>query len=195
MRLISDRTEDPDLSENDRIQVWARRSLEGDRGAFEQLYRTMAEPLTRYLMPMLRSKSDTLDVVHDVFVRFWERRKRIALGGSARALLYTMCRNQALNRLKREKRSESMGDEDHQLPFDFNLETERESRHLASLLESWIRDLPPRRSEAFMLSRYHDLTHAQIGAIMNLSERTVNTHIHHALRDLRERVLRYETAS
>jgi len=191
--MIPSSSINPDSPGQDSIQLWASRSLNGDREAFAQLYRAMAEPLSRYLMPLLRSKSDTLDVVHDVFVRFWERRDRISLKGSARALLYTMSRNEALNRLKRDRRSESLDDD--QFPYSVEIDAEGEARHLAQLLQQWILELPARRSEAFMLSRYHDLTHAQIGAIMNLSERTVNTHIHHALRDLRERVEHHEAAS
>ncbi|MDX1531391.1 MAG: sigma factor-like helix-turn-helix DNA-binding protein, partial [Rhodothermales bacterium] len=41
---------------------------------------------------------------------------------------------------------------------------------------------------AFTLSRFHGLSHAEIAEVMGLSVRTVDTHIVHALRDLRLRL-------
>ena len=55
-------------------------------------------------------------------------------------------------------------------------------------IRRWIDALPARRAEAFVLSRDHGLKHHEIAAIMEVSERTVDTHILLALRDLRGRL-------
>lgn len=174
----------------------AIRALHGDRDAFGELYGIMVDPLSRYLYPMTASKQMTMDIIHDVFVRLWENRHRIVIKGSARALIYTMARNHAINALKRSNRSVSTDFESWEPSFEHHsVQPDAAQTEFAAILNTWIRELPPRRSEAFMLSRYHDLSHAQIGLVMNLSERTVDTHIQHALRDLRERVSRMEAES
>lgn len=174
----------------------ATRALQGDRDAFGELYDVLIDPLSRYLYPMTGSKDMTMDIIHDVFVRLWENRHKIIIKGSAQALIYTMARNHAINVLKRSNRSISTDFESWQPSFEHHsLQPDAAGTEFARVLNTWIQELPPRRSEAFMLSRFHDLSHAQIGLVMNLSERTVDTHIQHALRDLRERVTRLEAES
>jgi len=174
----------------------ATRALQGDRDAFGELYDVLIDPLSRYLYPMTGSKDMTMDIIHDVFVRLWENRHKIIIKGSAQALIYTMARNHAINVLKRSNRSISTDFESWQPSFEHHsLQPDAAGTEFARQLNKWIQELPPRRSEAFMLSRFHDLSHAQIGLVMNLSERTVDTHIQHALRDLRERVTRLEAES
>ena len=60
-------------------------------------------------------------------------------------------------------------------------------------LKQFIEELPPRRKEAFMLSRYDGLSHREIAVRMKLTPRTVNTHIVLALRYLRSRVEALQT--
>lgn len=120
----------------------------------------------------------------------WEERDTIHVRVSMEAMLYTMVRNRALN-FRRDRRREQP---------DVPAEEAAESRSAAAATDDdlalrqalyrWIDELPERRREAFMLSRFHDLSHAEIAEIMNVSERTVDTHILLALRSLRERLSR-----
>ena len=55
-------------------------------------------------------------------------------------------------------------------------------------LRMFIEQMPDRRREAFMLSRYEGLSHEEIAQVMKLTPRTVNTHIVLALKDLRNRL-------
>ena len=70
---------------------------------------------------------------------------------------------------------------------DSILENELHTEQLDIFFKQWIKELPPRRAEAFVLSRFHAMTNREIGEIMGLSKRTVDTHIVHALRHLRRR--------
>jgi len=184
---------DPIVSTMNELAI---RALQGDRYAFGELYDVLVDPLSRYLYPMTGSKDMTMDVIHDVFVRLWENRHKIIIKGSARALIYTMARNHSINVLKRSNRLVPTDFDSLEPSFQpFAVQPDSDAREFSRTLNIWIRELPPRRSEAFMLSRYHDLTHAQIGLVMNLSERTVDTHIQHALRDLKGRLSRLEAKS
>ena len=62
-----------------------------------------------------------------------------------------------------------------------------DSRLLEAHLKTYIEELPPRRRQAFMLSRFGGLSHKEIAETMGLTPRTVNTHIVLALRTLRSR--------
>ncbi|NNF03604.1 MAG: sigma-70 family RNA polymerase sigma factor, partial [Rhodothermales bacterium] len=133
----------------------------------------------------------------------WIRRESIRIRSSVRSYLYTAARNRAINVLKRDAR---------RIPTDWSRpgrtdvfpverpefvataqDPDSSGRELEKMLGTWISELPPRRAEAFLLSRYHDLSHADIARVMGLSERTVNTHVADALRDLRRKLEKSES--
>ena len=177
------------------------RTLRSDKEAFGLLYEAMVTPLSRYLIRMSGSKQLAMDVIHDTFVHLWSHRQTIQVHKSGQALLYTMVRNRYLNQRKREARSQSLSDEmdlvrakyTSSLSDSSGDKVDRDS--LASNIVKWIGMLPPRRAEAFLLSRYHALSHEEISRIMDLSERTVNTHIHHALKSLRAHLNDFQKVS
>jgi RNA polymerase sigma-70 factor (ECF subfamily) len=162
-----------------------------DREKFAELFDRFFTPLVRYARGITQDEDSAKDVVHDVFLKLWEKRGTIRAKASVTAMLYTMVRNRSLNTLRSMNRinrevsaSDAAGAVDER-------EHEGDVR-LGHRALQWIDELPARRREAFMLSRFHDLTHAEIARIMDVSERTVNTHILLALRSLRERLEEFE---
>jgi RNA polymerase sigma-70 factor (family 1) len=162
-----------------------------DRAAFTKIFRHFYAPLVRYARRLTGSAALADDVLQDVFAKLWEDRQRLAIRVSLKALLYTMVRNRALNLNRRKQWAAS--DAAAAEAFDRHgaepageqaLTAEDLRRHLYR----WIDDLPPRRREAFTLSRYHGLSHREIAGIMGVSERTVDTHILLVLRELRRRL-------
>ncbi len=167
-----------------------RRLQSSDREAFSQLFDSLHVPLVRYARRFTVDDATAYDLLQDVFVTLWERRRTLSIKSSIQAMLYTMIRNRALNLKRRDKwydREASVSDAeatDSTAPPDDVLE----AVGLANRLKVWIGQMPERRAEAFMLSRYHGLSHREIGTIMGVSERTVDTHILLALRELRARM-------
>ncbi|MBO6573946.1 MAG: sigma-70 family RNA polymerase sigma factor [Rhodothermales bacterium] len=155
------------------------RIQQSDREAFESAVTAYQDALYRYAAGIAGSASAG-DVVQDVFLKLWEMRESLSIRISLKALLYRMTRNRALNMRRKLRRVELPGE----LP-EPGAPDQESSQDLERLVREGIRAMPPRRSEAFLLSRYHALTHDQIARIMGLSVRTVQTHIVHALRDLR----------
>ncbi|MBT6597860.1 MAG: sigma-70 family RNA polymerase sigma factor, partial [Bacteroidetes Order II. Incertae sedis bacterium] len=75
-----------------------------------------------------------------------------------------------------------------------NLNDERlDAERLEQKLREWIEEMPSRRREAFMLSRFEGLSHEEIAALMNLAPKTVNNHIVLALQHIRSKLDRYKT--
>ncbi len=172
------------------MDALVRRLRHSDHEAYECIFQQMHEPLLKYVFRIMRDESLALDVLQDVFMKLWEKRGQLEIQVSLKALLYTMARNRALNiKRDRSKRScdveflEEGAWEDH----SSSAEQLVQAGQLDAYFRRWIDELPPRRAEAFALSRYHALSHKEIGAVMGLSKRTVDTHIVHALRFLRER--------
>ena len=163
-----------------------------DAAALTAAYRAYRGPLVRYACRITGDLAAAHDVVQDVFVKVWEAREALIVRSSFSALLYTMTRNRALNDHRRHARIAAgvdVEDADGEAAFLSGApdtpETALEADELGRHLRRGIDALPPRRAEAFTLSRFHALSHAEIAGVMGLSVRTVDTHVVHALRDLR----------
>lgn len=167
------------------------RLCQSDHSAYEEIFRTMQEPLLRYVYRITKDEGLALDVLQDVFLKLWEKRQEIEIKYSLKALLYAMARNRALNINRQNSRmtfeDAPAGDLSEKARSENRIENEMHTAQLNQYFKIWIKELPPRRAEAFVLSRYHALSHREIGEIMGLAKRTVDTHIVHALRHLRAR--------
>ena len=162
-----------------------------DPAVFTAVFRRFYTPLVRYARRLTGDGASASDVLQDVFAKLWEDRHRITVEVSLQALLYTMVRNRALNLRRRAHRHapdvdvQDLRDQAGEAPDGSD---DAEADELRRHLYRWVSELPPRRAEAFTLSRYHGLSHAEIAALMGVSVRTVDTHILLALRELRRRL-------
>ena len=136
------------------------------------------------------------DVVQESFIKLWTVRETLDSDRSIRALLYTIVRNRSFNarrlRTRRQQHVAMMevADMEERPMIEENMDTQK----LADLLHQWISELPPRRREAFQLSRFDGHSHEAIARIMNLTPRTVTNHIMLALQHLRDRLHQYRTS-
>jgi RNA polymerase sigma-70 factor (ECF subfamily) len=174
------------------FRVWCRRVRDGDRAAFEAVFRNLHGPLLGYAGRFLAA-DDTEggeDVVQDAFVRIWEGRERLDPDRSLKALLYQTVRNLALNRSRNSRTRAQLLAERYEAPMrsvpapDEGLSETR----LRERLTEWIDALPDRQKEALRLSRFDGLDHKEIAEVMGCSPRTVNNHLVKALRTIRERL-------
>ncbi len=160
-----------------------------DHDAYAALFKQMHKPLLRYIFRITKNEALCLDILQDVFMKLWEKRHQLEIRVSLKALLYTMSRNQALNALRGKNRTVEIEQLEYAEHVEFNssIENKLAADQLDSYFKSWVKELPPRRAETFVLSRYHGLSHHEISDIMGISKRTVDTHIVHALRFLKGR--------
>ena len=164
----------------------SRRLRSSDRRAFSELFELMHPRLLRYSWSFVHSEETARDVVQDVFLKLWQVRETINPERSLKALLYTMVRNLSLNKLRGAHNDTSPLPELGLVDTAPAIDDVLDAGILRAEISRCIDKLPYRRREAFVLSRFEGLTHAEIASVMNLTPRTVSTHIVLALRDLRK---------
>lgn len=177
-----------------RFVDWARRIRNSDASAFRELFEAVHVDLLRFAWRYTFDEEVARDLVQDALLKVWHVRGSLDENRSLRALLYVMVRNSALNyrRSRRDiERSREMGGQ-WEPEEDDRLDEKTDARMLELHLRAWIERLPDRRREAFVLSRFHGMTHEEIATLMRLTPRTVNTHIVLALKDLRARLAALE---
>ncbi len=175
---------DPDA----RFAEWSGRIRDSDQTALAALFRACFGDLRRYARSFGADESTADDLVQESFIRLWNRRKSVDPARSVRAYLCVTIRNLALNderRIRTRERIHSGMTPPVNAPTP---DLMADAHLLQSRLQDWIRDLPERRREAFVLSRFAGLSLHEIAAVMNVSAKTVEQHITHSLKELRRRL-------
>ena len=173
---------------------WTRRLRASDEKALDEVMHQMHPVLLRYAIQMVHDSDAAYDILQEAFIALWKARNTLDAEKSLKALLYRIVYTRSLN-YKRMKQREK---DAHSAMADM-LDTEPvsptqdlDATQLGELMHRWIAELPPRRQEAFRLSRFEGLSHQEIATVMNLSAQTVTKHIMLALQFLREQLNTYQ---
>ncbi len=176
------------LPTEDSFIRWSERLQSSDQRAFSELFEAMHVALLRYAWRFTGEQEAARDIVQDAFLKLWLIRTDVDPKRSLKALLYTMVRNLALNHKRAAQHTNGAFPEHDLYDPAPTADQQVEASMLDQRLRQFIEQMPARRREAFMLSRYEGLSHEEIAHVMNLTPRTVNTHIVLALKDLRNRL-------
>jgi RNA polymerase sigma factor (sigma-70 family) len=147
------------------------------------------QPLTRYAAHITGDIERAREVVQDTFLRLC-RQKPAQISSHLAQWLYTVCRNRALDVLRKERRM--TGISDARLELQTRLEPEastalEKEEQLADVLNI-LRTLPANQQEVIQLKFQGDLSYMEISQITNLSVSNVGFLIHTGLKTIRERV-------
>ena len=164
------------------------RVIKGDQNAFAALYDTYAEKLYYFSLRFLKSKEDAENLTQEVFVKIWETRDRLNPEYSFNAYLFTIARNTIFN-IHRKKMNELAYRDYLGFHVDFNhSKTENDVflNDLQSHLDKCVETLPAQRKKVFEMSRKEGLSHKEIAQQLNISEKTIETHIRLGLKTIRD---------
>ncbi len=166
---------------------------EAPRPDFGSFYRATVAPLRRFLARMMRNDADAQDLAHDAYQRVYRAMDRQHIE-KPRAFLYTTARRLALKKIRRQQIAPVLPAADNvielapsQAPGVERLVMARQewARALAA-----IEELPPGYRSVLQLSHRDGLSHAEIGARLEIAVSTVEKQHARALRLLRAKLHR-----
>lgn len=156
----------------------------GDQYAYTEIYNRYESLVYIFAYKRIGVREEARDIVHEVFLYLWEQHKNLIFTTGLLPFIYGAVKNKILNRIKHQKVSSRYID-----AFQDYLEIGPESadhllRHneLSALIEKEIAALPAKMRQVFELSRKSNYSRKEIAIELNLSEETVKSHMHHALK-------------
>lgn len=161
---------------------------EGDSSSFEQIYEKYNDPLYHFTLKFVKSPELADDLTQEVFIHIWELRDQMPKVDNLRAYLFTMCRNHALNFLKKaSKENVAMGEMlRHYHPDQKNSDDKLVSEDYRLFIKNVLNSLPAQTREIFRLCREEYKSYDEVAALLGISRSAVKKHMvrtHKAFKD------------
>ena len=143
--------------------------------------------LVRYTARLVGDVDVARDIVQNGFLKLCQQRRE-DVEGQLQPWLFTVCRNQAVDHLRRERmraRNEPRPDDDADgsSPVAPLLRKER-----VGFLLACVDELPPRQQEVLRLKFAEGMSYKEIAGVLDTTVNAVGVAIHTAIRRLRDRV-------
>ncbi len=161
----------------------------GNERAFYDLFEKYWEVLFTISARLLKDKDLAKDVVQEVFTSLWVNRldKQIEnlAGYLKRAVKFASLKELRDNKML-DMETLDVGHDMHIVETD-QLEYDETEEAVKKAIE----ELPERTREVFRMSRFDHLSNKEISEQLGISQRTVETHISNALKQLRDTLPRH----
>lgn len=150
----------------------------------ELLFKEHFEPLCRMASKFIYDFDASKDIVHEVFIAFWNKYDSLPEDTPYKSYLFTAVRNKSFNHLRDSKKHLNIADAEEEKAPETNQSIE--VKELKNEIDYALNLLPEKCREVFELSRFEDMKYAQIATHLNISVKTVEGQMSKALRLLRE---------
>ena len=147
------------------------------------------KPLTRYAAHITGDIEQAREVVQDTFLKLCHQ-KPAQIHGHLAQWLYTVCRNRALDVLRKERRMTGISNAQLQMQAHSGPEvstTMEKEEQLADVLDI-LGTLPANQQEVIRLKFQADLSYLEISQVTSLSVSNVGFLIHTGIKTIREKV-------
>jgi len=163
------------------------RMAEDDQEALRVLYDHYNKRLFELAYAIVRSKEMAEEVVGDVFIQVWQKRKRVRTVENFSFYLYVMTRNSSRSYLRKYGRKKLLDLDELALPF-FQIDASPEdlmiSGEALQAINRAINDLPPQCRMVFKLVKEDGLKYREVAELLHLSLKTVENQMGIALKKI-----------
>jgi RNA polymerase sigma-70 factor (ECF subfamily) len=158
-----------------------------DQAAYTELFNRMAPLLLKFVKTIVRQNEASEEIVSDVFVRIWEKRKTLDHIQNFKLYLYVSARNQAVNYLRSKNHQYVMRVDALEpglyLPAEDPLAV-NDRAEMFKRLQQAISELPTRCRMIFKLVKEDGLKQKEVAELMHLNPKTVENQLSIALKKL-----------
>jgi RNA polymerase sigma-19 factor, ECF subfamily len=156
-----------------------------DKAEFENIYKFYWPKLYIYAFNILREREICEDIIQEVFVDLWRRRKDIQVS-DLNSYLYRSVKNQVLNHFRNSKYKNQLLMKFNIISAKYNFDELYEKTELNNQISNLVSKLPDQRRLIFQLNKQECLSYKEISEKLNLSLQTVKNQISTALKAIRK---------
>ena len=155
----------------------------------------LKDELFRLALRITLNRAEAEDVVQETMLKVWNRREQWAELDSIEAFCLTICRNLALDKMKRMDNQSQTLDDSHDPPdlsYGANPEEQAMQQDRIQLIRRLIDQLPEKQRVCMQLREFEGKSYKEIAQIMEISEELVKVSIFRARQTLRQRYIKSE---
>ncbi|MBL7697164.1 MAG: RNA polymerase sigma-70 factor [Chitinophagaceae bacterium] len=171
------------------VELQRRVALYDDEPAYKEIFFTYYGPLLRFAQTFVNERQSAEEIVSDVMMKIWEKRKDLSSIENLRVYLYISTKNTALNYLARQKKVEVVSLENLTIDIPsraLNPEQLMISAEMLRRINNAINSLPPRCKLIFRLVKEDGLPYREVADILDISIKTIDSQLAIALRKISE---------
>ena len=157
------------------------------------MFRTYFSSLCYFAQKYISDLDTSKEIVHNIFISIWEKRKEFDFEKPAKSYLFTSVYNRCMNYIRDQKKFIDNESSEIMLEQGTINNDHLEAAELESRIWKVINELPEKCREVFTLNRFEGLKYAEIAEKLNISIKTVEAHMSKALKIMREKLADYLT--
>lgn len=167
----------------------------GSEKGFKLIMNKWYSRLFNFANAYLNNQENAKEVIQDVFLKLWDNRNQLAENTNLNAYLFTLTRNRCIDLLRRERLSiqfrNDKQEEYRRLSENFDALSdpvldEIFAREVQEEVNRAINVLPEQCRKIFILSRTNGFKNREISEMLNLSEKTIESHLTKAIKTIRQ---------
>lgn len=165
---------------------WVLQAQSGNREALDELFKSVQEPLFRYIVAVVNDRHLAEDVLQEVFIRIYRKLGWLREPQAFRAWSYQIATREAFRYLKRERLWTDQVRDEGVLNVIPVVEPVY-SRELVQRLPELVGDLSPGSRAVIVLYYLHELSLVETAAVLDIPVGTVKSRLAYGLESLRRR--------
>ncbi|MDR3625328.1 MAG: sigma-70 family RNA polymerase sigma factor [Ignavibacteriaceae bacterium] len=142
-------------------------------------YNKFKKPLFNYVLKIVKSEMFAEDIVHNVFLKYYNNLGKILNTDRTEIWIFTTARNEIFSHYRKYKNKieENLEKYEDDIHADNFLE-DYERQELIGLIEDELGKMDISQSEVYYLKEYSDLSYKEIAEIMDITEDLVRSRIY-----------------
>lgn len=161
------------------------RSADGERRAFEMLYRAYYPRLARFLQRMTRSTQLIEEIINDTLLAVWRKAGTFDRSSKVSTWIFAIAYRRACKALQAvDEPVETHEADQREGTDDVRPDWQFEQMRLSSAVNAALAALPLAQRTAFQLTFFHDMSYTEIAEIMDCPVNTIKTRLFHARKRL-----------
>jgi RNA polymerase sigma-70 factor (ECF subfamily) len=151
-----------------------------DQQAYKELFTSLYSYLFHFARSLVKTKEPAEEIISDVFIKVWEKRKDLEKIDNLKLYLYVSTRNFAYNYLDKQKRSATNPLDEMQADLTslyFDPEQLLITADMLARIQKAIDQLPPKCKMIFKLAKEDGLKYKEVAEILNISTKTVENQL------------------